>query len=218
MRTSLNAVLFDLDGTIADTEPTWLEAKASVARRHGIVWTDDDGANSIGQATEQYSAEFVRRGAKGTVDDLGAEISEEVARRLSHGVLWRPGALELIRAAAAEKLPTALVTMSYRGIAQTVRSQLPFEAFDVIVAGDDVTRSKPDPEPYAKALVALGVAPSAAIAIEDTASGATSAEGAGLRTVVVPSHAEVPAAPRRWITESLADVDLARLRALLHQD
>ncbi|MDN4483692.1 HAD family hydrolase [Demequina lignilytica] len=218
MRTPLKALLFDLDGTLADTEPTWLAAKAAVARRHGIDWSEADGIASIGQATELYSAEFVRRGATGSVRDVGDEISAEVARRLSEGVSWRPGALELLLAATAEGVATALVTMSYRGIAETVRAQVPGRAFDVIVAGDDVSRSKPHPEPYLTALAALGVSPGEAVAIEDTQSGASSAEAAGLRTVVVPSHSPVVAAPRRWITDSLSLVDLPMLRALLSQE
>jgi beta-phosphoglucomutase-like phosphatase (HAD superfamily) len=114
-------MLLDLDGTIADTEPVWLDAKARVARRHRIVWSEADGLASVGQPTPVYAAEFARRGAAASAERIAEEITEEVVAGLGAGIVWRPGALHLLATAAANDVPTALVTMAYRPIAEAVR-------------------------------------------------------------------------------------------------
>ncbi|GAA4971615.1 hypothetical protein GCM10023225_11650 [Kineococcus glutinatus] len=128
---------------------------------------------------------------------------------------WRPGARERLAGLRAAGVPTALVTMSYRSLAQEVVQLLP-GAFDVLVPGDEVARGKPAPDPYLRAAELLGVDPRECVALEDSATGVRSAEAAGCRTVAVPHLVPVPAAPGRSRVRSLADVDLAvlaRLRA-----
>lgn len=212
------ALLFDLDGTLADTERLWLEAKHVVARRHGIEWTIDDSLWATGRPTPEYAGEFVRRGARGTVDDIATEITAHVADGLADGVVWRPGARSLLRAAVEAGVATALVTMAYRPVAEAVAHATGLPVFDVIVAGDDVERSKPDPEPYLRALAALGADAATCVAVEDTETGARSAESAGLRTLVVPSGHDVgSAAPPaiRTLRTTLEGLTLDELAALL---
>jgi HAD superfamily hydrolase (TIGR01509 family) len=141
-------------------------------------------------------------------EQIADEITAEVARALEGEVAWRPGALDLLARVVGAGLRTGLVTMAYRPVAEALARATGLPVFDVIVAGDDVTRSKPDPQPYLLALDALGVSAEEAIAVEDTPTGAASAQAAGLRTVVVPSEAPVDAADGRVILASLDDLVL----------
>lgn len=211
----LEAVLFDMDGTIADTEPLWERAKDAVARRHGIAWSVEDGVAAVGQPTPVYSAEFVARGASASAAEIADEITLHVAEGLADGVVWRAGALRLIGELVDAGVRTALVTMAYRPVAEALARATGLAVFDVIVAGDDVERSKPDPEPYLRAMAALGVSPATSVAVEDTETGARSAFAAGLATLVVPSAPGIAAARGRVVKGSLADVRMADLRALL---
>jgi HAD superfamily hydrolase (TIGR01509 family) len=209
MTPTLRAVLFDLDGTLADTEPLWLSAKATVAARYGIPWSTADGIASIGQATPVYSREFVRRGADATPERIAQEITHDVASAVERGPSWRPGALDLLDRVVRHGCRTALVTMAYRPVAEALERAAARPVFDVIVAGDDVTLAKPHPEPYLAALSALGIHPGAALAVEDSPTGAASALAAGLRVAAVPSMGDM--APRGGLTlfRSLAEVDPA---------
>ena len=215
----VRALMFDLDGTLADTEPLWIAAKERVAGRHDIVWTDADAAASVGQPTTVYAGEFVRRGATGGVAGVAQEITLAVAAALADGVAWRPGALRLLQDAVSVGIPTALVTMAYRPIAVAIADATGLDVFDVIVAGDDVANSKPHPEPYEKALRALGVRAEHAVAIEDTDTGARSASShpppaarpapaAAPRTVLVPSGTSTVRHPSIRVADSLERVRL----------
>ncbi|WJL96746.1 HAD family phosphatase [Microbacterium sp. ET2] len=218
MTTRLRAVLFDLDGTIADTEPLWVRAKEEIARRHAIVWTREDSERAIGQPTPVYAGEFVRRGARGSTAQIASEITAHVAEGMAEGIAWRPGALVLLTALVNAGIPTALVTMAYRPVAEALAAATGLGVFDVIVAGDDVEKSKPDPEPYERALAALGVPARGCVAIEDTETGARSAEAAGLRTLVVPSVHDMAESPRpvgRTLRPTLEGLMPAELAALL---
>lgn len=206
----LRAILFDLDGTLADTEPLWIRSKARVADNFGIDWSSADNLASVGQPTRVYSLEFVRRGARATPEQVAEAITMEVVRGLEDGISWRPGALSLLAEAVNAEMSTALVTMSYRAIAEAVARATGLPVFDVIVAGEDVTSSKPHPEPYRRALELLGLSPAEAVAVEDTETGAASAEGAGIRTLLV-SRTTVGSLSERWTLPSLEGVGLAEL-------
>jgi HAD superfamily hydrolase (TIGR01509 family) len=110
---------------------------------------------------------------------------------------------------------TALVTMSMRRMALAVVEQIPFHAFDVVVAGDDVVLGKPNPEPYLKAADLLGVDPKQCIALEDSKTGLASAEAAGTLAVGIPNIVPIPQTPNRVVIPTLQGLttsDLVRLR------
>jgi len=120
---------------------------------------------------------------------------------------------ELLAEVAAAGVPYALVTSSERPVMEAVLDQLDV-AFPVTVCGDDVSKSKPDPEPYLLAAAKLGADPRHCVAIEDSPNGVASAAAAGCLTIAVPSMVPIPAAERRLVVASLTELSLDRLYRL----
>lgn len=202
--TSYAAVLWDLDGTIVDTEPLWMAAEHDLAASHGKIWTDEDALQLVGNSLIA-SGEYIREKLE---IDLSAEkivdyLVDRLAASLREHIEWRPGARELIAALDAAGVPQALVTMSYTSIAAPVADALPFAA---VVTGDAVARPKPFPDPYLLAAEKLGVDATHCLAIEDSRTGATSANAAGCDVLVVPHFVTVPEADRRRLIPTLAGV------------
>lgn len=210
--TSPAAVLWDLDGTLVDTEPLWMAAETALAARHGATWTEEDGLALVGSDLLEAARTIESIIGSGLapeqiVDHLVAELGEAMRRDQP----WRPGAVELVRAVADAGIPQALVTMSYREIATPVIEALPFDA---VVTGDAVDHGKPHPEPYLLAARMLGVDPTDCLAVEDSATGAASADSAGCVVLVVPHMVVVPDGPRRRVAPSLAGLGVDDLAAL----
>jgi HAD superfamily hydrolase (TIGR01509 family) len=210
------AVLFDMDGTIIDSEPYWLASEQALAAEHDGVWTANDGLGVIGKDLDE-SAKVFKDTTKITleIDEIKNSLSSAVQDKLAKVVPWRPGAQELLLELRNRKVKTALVTMSLRRMAQQVVDAIPFDAFDVIVAGDDVTRGKPHPEAYEKAAALLGFHPSKCIAFEDSITGLTSAESAGTYAIGIPNIIEIPAKPGRILWPTLEGVTYKQLRKLI---
>jgi HAD superfamily hydrolase (TIGR01509 family) len=222
MPTSLpGAVLFDMDGTLVDTEPLWIAAEYALAERHAAPWTDVDAKALIGTSPEYYGAYIkVRMGLELTPDEIIDALTDEVVTAVrSGGPGWLPGAMELVRACNLADIPTGLVTMSYRRLAYAVLDTMHDGHVDTLVAGEDVTNGKPNPDAYALAAEWLGRHPADCVAIEDSPAGAESAEAAGCFVVVVPNQIDIPLTPRRRALDSLAGcipADLATLAAGAH--
>ncbi|MDX2603539.1 HAD-IA family hydrolase [Streptomyces caniscabiei] len=216
-RTALQAALFDMDGTLVDTERLWWDAVAEVAAGLGRTLTEADQPDVLGRPVEHTAAWLAGRTGADR-DALAAELHREFADRVRTGTVPRPGALELLRALAREGVPTALVTASPRAVADTVLDALGRDLFAVSVTADDTEHTKPAPDPYLAACRALGVDPAACVAVEDTRTGVTSAEAAGCVVLAVPSLAPIEEAPGRTVRESLVGVTPASLRLLVAPD
>jgi HAD superfamily hydrolase (TIGR01509 family) len=210
------AVLFDLDGTLVDSEPVWDEALRRLARELGGELSLPARRATVG-TNVPVSVEIVRVDVGRPDADpvlLAQRLVADVRERLAAGLRWRPGARELLDAVRAAGIPTALVTNTERELVRIAFGPLVDELFDASVCGDEVCRSKPDPEPYLTAAALLGVDPARAVAIEDSPTGTASAEAAGCPVLVVPAEVPVPPGPRRTFAASLVDVgvtDLVRL-------
>jgi len=142
-------------------------------------------------------------------------LLDGVVAKVQESVPWRPGAVELLDHLRAAEVPIGLVTMSYQRFVAPIVAALPAETFRVIVTGDQVARGKPHPEAYLTAAAALGLAPEECVAIEDSNTGATSAEAAGCPVLVVENHVQVAPGPRRTFAASLTDVTVESLAALV---
>jgi HAD superfamily hydrolase (TIGR01509 family) len=210
--TTYAAVLWDLDGTIVDTEPLWMAAEHELAAAHGGTWTDEDALQLVGNSLIA-SGEYIKAkiGLEMSAEDVVEYLVERLAASLREHIEWRPGARELIKSLDAAGVPQALVTMSYASIAEPVAAALPFGA---VVTGDAVSRPKPFPDPYLLAAERLGVDPARCLAIEDSVTGATSANAAGCDVLAIPHFVDVPSADRRVLRPTLEGLTADSLDAL----
>ena len=216
MTTLPAAVLWDMDGTIIDTEPYWMAAETELVVSFGGTWSHAEALTLVGQALD-YSARVLQsRGVDLPEDEIIETLTEIVSQRvLTEELPWRPGARELLYALREAGIPTALVTMSIRKLAEVVADAIDFEAFDHIVAGDDVTNGKPNPEAYLRAAELLGVDPTSCVAIEDSGPGVAAAVASGAATIAVPLHVELAGSDTFTTWSSLADRTIADLSDVL---
>ncbi|MFT4796155.1 MAG: HAD superfamily hydrolase (TIGR01509 family) [Aquiluna sp.] len=210
------AVLWDMDGTLIDSEPYWMLSESRLAKQYGSTWSEKDALQLIGN--DLFHASDILRNQFGIEDMTTREVidrlTDEVIEQLRTKLPWRPGALELLVELKKAGIKTALVTMSMRTMALTVADQIDFQAFDVVVAGDDVTNGKPHPEPYLRAAELLGVAPEDCLAFEDSPTGLASAEAAGCHAIGVTNIINLATGPNRRIISSLTEVTIENLAAL----
>jgi HAD superfamily hydrolase (TIGR01509 family) len=211
------AVLFDMDGTLVDSERVWGFALAELAVHAGGTLSDTARLAMVGTSMSR-SMQLFR-------DDLGLPgrpeapdvewLTTRVEQLFAEGLVWRPGAMELLLAVRAAGIPTALVTSTGRRLVEVALKTLGAENFDVVVCGDEVKRPKPDPEPYRTAATLLGVPITSCVAIEDSPSGVASAMAAGARVLAVPAELELAPVDGMHLRSTLAGVDVAYLTALL---
>ena len=187
------AVLWDMDGTLVDTEPYWIAAEHELVAAHGGEWNDEFAHQLVGNALE-VSAQLIieKSGISLTVPEIIDALLQRVIAQVERRVPWRPGARELLLELGALGVPSLLVTMSWRALADMVVQRLPEGAFDHLVTGDEVSHGKPHPEPYLAAARLLGVEVGDCVAIEDSPTGVRSAVDAGVPTLAVPHVVPVP--------------------------
>jgi HAD superfamily hydrolase (TIGR01509 family) len=197
------AVLWDMDGTIVDTEPYWQQCQQDLVESFGGVWTKEDGLRNVGMGLWDSARMLQDAGVDLPADDIVARLTDEVLALTLQAPPWRPGAVELLRSVREAGIPTALVTMSIEKMARAIADALPFAAFDVVVAGDLVTHPKPHPEAYLMAASRLGVEPTLCVAIEDSAPGLAAAVAAGTSAIGVPHVTQLPPSAEYTLWETL---------------
>ncbi len=210
------AVLWDMDGTLLDSEPHWIAAEYALVESFGGTWNDEHAHALVGNPL-LVSAAYIREhgGVPLTDEEIVDRLLLEVIAATEQDVVWRPGIQRLLRELTEVGIPSAMVTMSYRSLAETVAHQLPAGSFATLVTGDEVSEGKPHPEAYLAAAERLGVDPGDCIAIEDSPSGVLSAEAAGCVVIAVPNQVPLTPGPRRTLVEDLSSVTVADLAALV---
>ncbi len=206
-----------MDGTLVDSEKVWdialneLAVRAggrlSARARHAMIGSSMAGSMRILRAD-------LNQPDRPEAPDV-AWLTARVLELFSQGLVWRPGALELLRAVRAAGLPTALVTSTGRQLVEVAMQTLGRENFDVVVVGDEVKTPKPDPEPYLTAARLLGVRIEDCVAIEDSPTGVASAVASGAAVLAVPAELELPPTDGVHLRESLEGVDMSFLGGLL---
>jgi HAD superfamily hydrolase (TIGR01509 family) len=209
------AVLFDMDGTLVDSEKVWDVALNELAVREAGRRLSAGARHAMIGSSMATSMRIMR-------EDLGLDhepdadwLNERVFELFAQGLVWRPGAFELLHAVRETGLPTALVTSTGRKLVEVALETLGRENFDVIVCGDEVAVPKPDPTPYRLAAELLEVPIARCVAIEDSPTGVASAVASGAAVLAVPSELELPPTDGVHLRDSLVGVDPAFLGGLL---
>ncbi|MER6079809.1 HAD family phosphatase [Streptomyces sp. NPDC001833] len=213
---ALQAVLLDMDGTLVDTEGFWWDVEVEIFARLGHT-LDDSWRHVVVGGPMTRSAGFLieATGAAITLAEVSVLLNEGFEARIGTALPLMPGAQRLLAELYEQQIPTALVSASHRRIIDRVLASLGPQHFSLSVAGDEVSRTKPYPDPYLLAAAGLGVDPARCAVVEDTATGVAAAEAAGCQVVAVPSVAPIAPAARRTVVTSLEEVDLAFLRGLM---
>ena len=217
----MKAVLWDMDGTLVDSEKVWDISLAALYEELGGVLTPAVRALMVGSV-----AENTMRIVYTDLDlELDREAMAESSRWLNEytadlfdaGLPWCDGARELLEALAAEHTPMALVTNTQRALTERALNGIGRRYFSATVCGDEVANGKPAPDPYLRAAALLGRKPQECLAVEDSVTGSAAAERAGCPVLVVPNDVEVPGGTRRRRVSSLTGLDPADLRAIHSQ-
>ncbi len=207
---TLRAVLWDMDGTLINTEPLWGIAIRELAASYGAPWTRVDAYGSAGQplpATAKIlRARGVDLGNREVIDALSQRVAEQLdGHRPGSGALpWMPGALELLTDITRAGLPVALVTNAFSDLARKVVAAVPGTPFTVVGILQE----------QLEAANRLGVAPAECVALEDSETGTRAAEAAGIRTLTIPGLSGVPVGAARSRVRSLEGISLADLQAI----
>ena len=215
------AVLWDLDGTLLDSEKLWdiplyeltekLGGQLSTETRQAMV-----GTNVMVTLRLLYGEVGIPDPTPEQVADGAAWIDRRMAEVFPQDLPWRPGAKEALAAVRASGLPMALVTSTERGLTEIALDTIGRSMFDATVCGDEVDGlNKPLPEPYLKACRLLAVDPTRCVAVEDSPTGVSAAVAAGCTVLVVPCEVPVPEGERRVFRQSLEGLTVADLTTLL---
>lgn len=176
-----------MDGTLVDTEPYWMAAETSLVESFGGTWTHEDALQLVGSGLIDSAIILQNAGVAMEPEAIVSHLTDVVQESLrTQGVPFRPGARELLAQLREAEIPTGLVTMSLRRMALSVVDLIDFEAFDIVVAGDDVDNPKPHPEPYLQAAALLDVDIAEVVVIEDSPTGVRAGLASGALTLGVP--------------------------------
>ncbi|MGW4092312.1 HAD family hydrolase [Nocardia sp. NPDC004750] len=215
----LAGVLWDMDGTLLDSEKLWDVAVRELAREHGHEMTDAIRHALIGASgPNALRIMFTGLGIEPTPDSLraaGEFLERRVTELMTGPIPWRPGAKDALAMVRAAGLASALVTNTKRSLTEFGLDTLGRDFFDVSVCGDEVAHGKPEPDVYLRAAELLGLDPEQCVAVEDSSTGTRAAQAAGCAVVVVPCEIPVPPAPGRVFRDSLIGLTVAELENAL---
>ncbi|GAA1393281.1 HAD-IA family hydrolase [Luteococcus peritonei] len=204
------AVLWDFDSTLVDTEPIWMRCEVQTAQHFGLEWSEADSQAIVGMSVWGLADLMAERLGRPEVsaDDVREDLERRaVAAMADEGEkLFLPGAHELLTEMREQGVRTALVSSTPRYIIDAILANLPELGFAAIVGGDEVSQNKPAPDGYLKAAELLGVDAANCLVLEDSPTGADAGQASGAVVVAIPSTIPVPEARRRVVIDSLDGV------------
>ena len=206
----MSAILFDMDGTLIDSEPLWLKTEIEVMAEVGCHWDEQDQINCLGgpaERTERYMQERSQN-----IKPYGYFINrlhELMRARITNELDLIPNALSLLKECKDAGIKTALVTASSRDLMTIVLKRFPPGTFDVVVSGDDVEKSKPDPAPYLLAAKQLSVDILKCLVLEDSLTGVQSGLSSGAKVIGIPHLVQMSEHPNLRVISSLDEITLS---------
>lgn len=209
---TFSAAFFDMDGLFLDSEPQWHQSQQEICARYSYSWDDDDQRICIGGPLSRvgdYISDICAHDMTGP--QVVQELTEMMLVKLSTKAILMPGAFAAVER-VREVMPVALVSASPRILMDAALTTLPREFFKFTISADDVTRTKPFPDPYLEAAKRMGLAPGDTVVFEDSLTGIASAKSAGCAVVAVPHYVDVALAPKVRVVKSLEDVSFQFLQ------
>lgn len=217
----LQAVFWDMDGTLVDTEPYWIASEYELVAAHGGSWSEEQAHSLVGQALTHSAAVLQAAGVDLSVREIIDHLIGRVVAKVREEMPWRPGARELLQELHAAGVRCALVTMSEGPLAHEVVDALPEGQIEFIVSGDMVARGKPDPEAYHRAFERMAadhpepLERERCLAVEDSVPGTAAAADSGIVTLAVPHMSPLPDSGRWHVLPSLRGLGVDALERLV---
>jgi HAD superfamily hydrolase (TIGR01509 family) len=205
---NFSAAFFDMDGLFLDSEPQWHQSQQEICARYSYSWDDDDQRICIGGPLSRvgdYISDICAHDMTGA--EVVNELTEMMLVKLSTKAILMPGAFAAVER-VRQVMPVALVSASPRILMDAALTTLPEGFFQFTISADDVTRTKPFPDPYIEASKRMGFQPGSCVVFEDSLTGIASAKSAGCAVVAVPHYVDVALAPKVRVVTSLEDVSL----------
>ena len=210
-----DAVFFDMDGTLVNTEPYWLEAEKSLMDEFGAEWTLEDQAYCLGgPLSKMANYMWEKSGRSGAPEYFEAECVKRVAALFSQGVNFMPGAFELLEELYALEIPMALVSASPRILVESTAAMLKKEYFVTTIGSEDVTQTKPSPEGYLLAAQRLNVQIERSLIFEDSHTGIAAAQASGAGVIAIPHLNAIAEEGRTRTVNSLSGMNVADIARL----
>lgn len=183
----MEAVIFDMDGVLVDTEPLHLEAANEILERFGVRLAPEENTAWLGlDDTDFFIALKEKYGIEESVDSLASAREKRAIELIRRGLVLQPGVAELVVGLKMRGYPMALASSSTRAVVDAVLEEVGLQrSFDAVVCADDVVKAKPDPAIFLVAAERLGVVPSGCLVIEDAPLGVEAAAAAGMAVAAV---------------------------------
>lgn len=208
----MSAILFDMDGTLVDSEPLWLQSEIEIMQEVGCVWTAEDQLACLGGPRAKTERMMQEKSGNRMPDGyFGEQLDNLMEKKLASDLQIYDGALELVESCKAYGLKVGLVTASGFKLMRSVLRKFPENLFDVVISGDDVVKSKPDPEAYLKAAKFLSVDITDSVVIEDSVTGVTAGLASGAQVIGIPHLVELPSHPRLRLVKRIGDINISQL-------
>ena len=218
MSTYFDAIFFDMDGLMVDSEPEWLQSEIDVTAPYGYTWLEEDQIACLGgplSRVGQYM--FDKCGQQESPEFFTQSLIDTQAAKMRGNTPTMPGAVELVRELQSHGVKTALVSASPRNIVDAVLDNLGHDLFPFSISSDDVVNTKPHPDGYLKAAAISESDISNCLIFEDSLTGMKAATSSGAYLIAVPHLVTIDESARVRVIKSLVQLDYNKIHEL-HKD